>query len=93
MTRVLNRQTLAQLNVSFGLSDGYHSDPYKIISAADAEDRIIANYHDFLPHSRMRIRLIAKVVHQLSGSEHSVHLSYRLYQDDWGIQSHTADLR
>ena len=93
MTRVLNRQTLAQLNVSFGLSEGYHSDPYKIISAADAENRIIANYHDSRPDSRMRTSVFGKVVHQLSDSEHSVHLSYRLYQDDWGIQSHTADLR
>ncbi len=93
VTRVLNRQTLAQFNVSFGLSDGYHSDPYKIISAADEEDRIIANFHDSRPNSRLRTSVFAKVVHQLSDSEHSVHLSYRLYQDDWGIQSHTADLR
>ncbi len=93
VTRVLNRRTLAQFNISFGLSDGYHSDPYKIISAADAEDRIIANYHDSRPDSRLRTSVFGKVVHQLSDSEHSVHLSYRLYQDDWGIQSHTADVR
>ena len=93
VSRVLNKQTLAQLNVSFGISDGYHSDPYKIISAADAEDRILANYHDSRPDSRLRTSVYGKVVHQLSKSEHSVHLSYRLYQDDWGIQSHTADLR
>jgi hypothetical protein len=93
VTRVLNRQTLAQFNLSFGLSEGYHSDPYKIISAADPEDRIIANYHDSRPDSRLRTSVFGKVVHQLNDSEHSMHLSYRLYQDDWGIQSHTADLR
>jgi len=26
-------------------------------------------------------------------ADHSVHLSFRLYQDDWGIQSQTADLK
>lgn len=32
-------------------------------------------------------------MHQLQGTKNSIHLSYRLYQDDWGIQSHTGDLR
>jgi len=93
VTRVLNKQTLAQFNVSFGLSNGYHSDPYKIISAADSQDRILANFHDSRPESRMRTSMLGKLVHQLQGSKNSVHLSYRLYQDDWGVQSHTADLR
>ncbi len=92
-SRVLNRYTVAQLNLGFGLSNGYHSDPYKIISAADDEDRILANFHDSRPDSRLRTSLFGKVVHQLQGTKNSIHLSYRLYQDDWGIQSHTGDLR
>ena len=92
-SRVLNRQTVAQLNFSAGLSNGYHSDPYKIISAADDADRILANFHDSRPDSRLRTSVYGKVAHQLAGSDNSIHLSYRLYQDDWGIQSHTADLR
>ena len=92
-TRVLNRQTIAQVNVTAGLSEGYHSDPYKIISAADSEDRIMANFHDSRPGSRQRTTLFGKVVHQLQGTEHSIHLSYRLYRDDWGILSNTADFR
>ncbi|NND92842.1 MAG: DUF3570 domain-containing protein [Granulosicoccus sp.] len=93
VSRVLNRQTVAQLNLSVGVSRGYHSDPYKIISAADDDDRILANFHDSRPDARLRTSLYGKLVHQLQNSEHSLHLSYRLYQDDWAIQSHTADLR
>ena len=93
ITRVLNKQTLALFNASFGLSKGYHSDPYKIISAADDQDRILANFHDSRPESRLRTSVLGKIVHQLQGSKNSVHLSYRLYQDDWGVQSNTADLR
>lgn len=92
-SRVLNRNTVAQINLGFGLSNGYHSDPYKIISAADDEDRILANFHDSRPDSRLRTSLFGKLVHQLQGTKNSIHLSYRLYQDDWGIQSHTGDLR
>lgn len=92
-TRVINRQTIAQINTTFGLSDGYHSDPYKIISAADDVDRIVANYHDSRPTSRVRNTLFGKVVHELRDTNNSIHVSYRYYQDDWGISSHTTDFR
>lgn len=92
-TRVLNRRTVAQVNLSLGLSSGYHSDPYKVISAADEEDRVIANYHDSRPGSRLRTSLYGQIVHKLPDSEHSLHLSYRLYGDDWGVLSHTGDFR
>lgn len=93
ISRVLNRLTVAQLNFSLTASDGYHSDPYKVISAADDDDRIVANFHDSRPDSRLRGSVFGKLVHQLRDTQHSLHLSYRLYQDDWGISSHTADLR
>ncbi len=93
VSRVLNRSTIAQATVSFGLSEGYHSDPYKIISAADDQDRILANFHDSRPASRFRTTVFGKVVHQIKDTINTIHLSYRLYQDDWGVQSHTADVR
>lgn len=92
-SRVLNKNTIAQVNLSISYSQGYHSDPYKIISAADDNDRIIANFHDSRPESRVRTSLFGKVVHQLDNTPHSLHMSYRLYGDDWGINSHTADFR
>lgn len=92
-SRVLNKQTLMQVNITLGQSNGYHSDPYKIISAADSDDRIVANFHDSRPDSRTRAALYTKLVHKLTGSDNSLHLSYRLYQDDWGIFSHTGDFR
>jgi len=92
-SRVLNRLTVAQLNLSLTASDGYHSDPYKVISAADEDERIVANFHDSRPESRLRGSLFGKLVHQIRDTEHSLHLGYRLYQDDWGISSHTLDLR
>lgn len=93
VSHVLNRLTVVQLNVSFTSSTGYHSDPYKIISAAGDDDRIVANFHDSRPDSRLRVSLFSKLVHRIRDTEHSLHLSYRLYQDDWGISSHTADFR
>jgi len=92
-TRVLNKKTIAQLNVSVALSNGYHSDPYKIVSAADRNNQVVANFHDSRPETRVRTSLFGKVVRQVGDTPHSVNASYRIYYDDWGINSHTADFR
>ena len=90
-TQVLNKRTLAQVNLTVGLSEGYHSDPYKVISAADDNDRILANFHDSRPDSRLRTAVFGKVAHQLLGTDDTLNASYRYYRDDWGIDSHTAE--
>ena len=92
-TRVLNRRTVAELGATIGLSEGYHSDPYKVVSVADADDRLIVDLHDSRPTSRTRMSVQGKLVHQLAGSTNSMRVTYRLYNDDWGIVSNTADLR
>jgi len=92
-TRVLNRRTVVQLNAGVGVSTGYHSDPYKVISVVDEQGEPIGARHDSRPEQRTRATLFGKLVHQLQGSKRSVHLSYRLYGDDWGVISNTADVR
>lgn len=92
-THVLNRRTLAQMNMTVSRSQGYHTDPYKIISAADANDRILANFYEARPDSRLRTSLFGKLVHQRRDSKDSLHTSYRFYLDDWGVSSHTVGFR
>jgi len=87
--RVLNRRTVVQANLGLGVSSGYHSDPYKVISVVDDRQRVIAALHDSRPDQRVRATLFGKMVHRLKDSERSVNLSYRLYGDDWGVVSHT----
>ena len=91
--RVINRHTIAQFNITFGRSAGYHTDPYKIISAADANDIVVANFNEKRPESRQRTSLFGKIVHKLKGTDDSIHVSTRLYRDDWGINSVTTDFR
>ena len=92
-SRVLNRRTVAELGATIGLSEGYHTDPYKVVSVADAEDRLIVDLHESRPTSRLRTSLQGRLVHQLADSTDTLRLTYRLYRDDWGILSNTADLR
>ena len=93
VSRVLNRRTLAQLSTTIAMSDGYHSDPYKVVSAVDATGRVVANLHDSRPDSRLRTSVQGQLVHQLADATHTLRLGYRFYQDDWGVASNTATVR
>jgi hypothetical protein len=93
VTQVLTRQTLMQLNYTYGVSSGYLTDPYKILSVIDGTTgaTLPGQYvHEKRPDSRIRNAVYWKMVHQFT--EDVVHVSYRYYWDDWDIRSHTVDL-
>ncbi len=91
VTQVVNRRTLMQLNYSLGVSNGYLTDPYKIISMIDPITGETVDYRTELrPDSRLRQSLYWKTVYHLT--EDAIHFSYRYYWDDWGIRSNTFDL-
>lgn len=91
VTQVVNRRTLMQLNYSLGVSSGYLTDPYKIISMIDGTTGETVDYRTELrPDSRLRQSLYWKTVYHLS--EDVIRFSYRYYWDDWGIRSNTFDL-
>ncbi|MFN2111115.1 MAG: DUF3570 domain-containing protein, partial [Anaerolineae bacterium] len=91
VTQVVNRRTLMQLNYSLGVSSGYLTDPYKIISMIDGTTGTTVDYRTELrPDSRLRQSFYWKTVYHLS--EDVIHFSYRYYWDDWGIRSNTFDL-
>ncbi len=89
-TRVVNARTLWQNNIFMTLSDGYHTDPYKVISIANDADVELTRIYEGRPDSRERVGFYSKFVHKLK-NEHTIHASYRYYTDDWGIDSHTID--
>lgn len=96
ITRVLNRRTLAQLNYSVGFSDGYLTDPYKLISRTDVTDEgeldETLSYYESRPSTRQRNVAYTSLVHK-TRHDNVIHLSYRYYWDDWEIKSNTFDLR
>ncbi len=97
VTQIINRQTLMQANYSWGQSDGYLTDPYKILSVLENDGsgnlRGTNPYiYENRPDQRTYQSLYWKGVHQFP-NENVLNLSYRYFWDDWGIQSHTVDLR
>ena len=94
VTQVLNQRTITQLNFSHGVSLGYLTDPYKLISVVDetldSEEAIIL--YEKRPDRRVRNSLYWKVISQLNPKE-VVDFSYRYFWDDWGVASHTFDYK
>lgn len=90
VTRVMGPKTVWQNNLSFTFSDGYHTDPYKIVSIANESDVEFDRIYESRPDSRERTAFYSKLVHQLSDTQ-TFHLSYRYYTDDWEIEGHTLD--
>ena len=89
LTYVVNRRTVSQFNLGLSLSQGYLTDPYKLVSIVDANNIEYEQYTEKRPGSRLRYTFSAHVNHQEYPSDKIYHGSYRFYADDWGIRSHT----
>ena len=102
LSKVINKRTVGQLNLSMTYSDGYHSDPYKVISEADlvgdSDNDIftyteVERYFESRPVTRLRNSIYTAMAHQYGEKNEVVHLSYRYYWDDWDITAHSIDLK
>lgn len=100
-SKVFNKKTIGQINYTLSYSDGYHTDPYKVISQVRlVEDTSsgefawteLERYYESRPDNRLRHSLFTSMAHQYGNEGETMQTSYRLYSDDWGITSHTFDL-
>lgn len=99
VTQVLNRRTIAQLNYSISRSDGYLTDPYKLLSVVDpvtgdvvpGPDAGTGLYlYENRPDTRDKKSLFGLLKHDFNGNV--LEASYRVMSDDWGVHSKTLDL-
>ncbi len=92
ITQVVNKRTVSQLNYTLGFSNGYLTDPYKIISRVDGTSGLPVDYlYEKRPGTRLRNSLYWHTAYQFN--EDSIHFAYRFFWDDWGITAHTADVK
>jgi hypothetical protein len=102
-TQVLNRTTVLRVNYSYSDSNGYLNDPYKLLSVVDSVtgDTLTRTpigqgpdgvyLFESRPDTRTKQSLFAEVKHAFG--EPVMHFSYRFMTDDWGIDSHTGEVR
>lgn len=91
VTQVVSRQTLMQLNFTYGNESGYLTDPYKLLSVTGSAGNVTGYRYEKRPDKRSRQAVFWRTLHQFT--DDVVDLSYRYYWDDWDIRSHTVDLR
>jgi hypothetical protein len=100
VTQVLSRRSLVELAFSYGKSDGYLTDPYKLLSVVDPvsgqpvpgpEPGI--NLYLFEQRPDSRAKTSAFIEWRYAFDRDSLALNYRFMDDDWDIQSHTVEAR
>ena len=91
LTQVLTPGWLAQINWSHGVTHGYQSDPYKLVSLVDsASGDPYAYIYESRPRRRVRDSVYAGTKFALGSAVTDA--SVRWYHDDWGITSWTYGL-
>jgi len=94
VTKVINRRTVGQVNLAYSVSNGYHTDAYKVFSVVDRATNLPiadSSFYESRPGERKRTSITFKINHQLYPSNNTIHGSYRYYTDDWDVDSHTFD--
>ena len=88
LTQVMSRSWLVQLNYSYGSTQGYQNDPYRLISVVDGRTGGQPQYlYEGRPRSRIRqsIYLGSKAAIGFNVLD----VSARGYKDSWGVSSIT----
>jgi hypothetical protein len=101
LTQVVNRHTIVQFNYSLSQADGYLTDPYKVLSVVDpvtgnpvpgpAGSGLYRYLYESRPDARDKQSVFALLKRDFNGDV--LETSYRYLADDWGIDSHTLELR
>ena len=77
VTQVFNMNSIAQFQLGHYSGKGDYSDPYKVF--------------DNRPRERINNTFVARWNRFLPSNESTLKMSYRYYEDDWGIRAHTWD--
>ncbi len=91
LTQVMRRNWLIELNYDADRSQGYLTDPYRILSVLDALGNVTGYRYENRPQTRTRQSLYW--VNKLAMGPTVLDLSYRHGTDSWAVHSDTLDAR
>jgi hypothetical protein len=75
VTQVITVNDIVQLNLGYSEGNGYFNDPYKTA--------------DKRPNSKDHYTILTRWNHYFNQTKGSSHLSYRYYDDTYGVEAHT----
>lgn len=88
-TQNIDARTIFQLSGTFQYNSGYQASPYRFVRI-ETGDQFKVPETD--PQKRNRVAAVAGVNRHV-GQDTALQGDYRFYIDDWGIRSHTVQLR
>lgn len=92
LSRVLTRRWLVGVSASRTSERGYLTEPYKVVSLVDpVTGMTTGSVTEKRPGARERRALMGSSVYHFT--DDVLYASYRWYRDDWGVRSHTLDLK
>ena len=91
VTQVIRRNWLMEFNYAIDDSQGYLTDPYRIISAVDATGAVTGYQYESRPDNRTRQSVYW--VNKVALGPTVLDLSYRRGKDSWNIGSDTVDAK
>ncbi len=95
LTRILDKDSLIQANVTYAYNAGYLTDPYKYVydPVAFFSQPYPQWVHERRPSNRNQVGLLLNYVRNFEElNAASLHADYRFYADSWGLDSHTFEL-
>ena len=96
LTQVLSPRTVLTANLSYGKTNGYISDPYKIIQKRTEilpGFELDLTFPENRPDTKDKWIAFVGVNHSLENLKGSIWGSYRLLDDTFGVTSHTVELK
>jgi len=92
LSHVMTRRWLLGVTATQTFEEGYLTEPYKVVSLIDPGSGFTdGSLNEKRPSRRNRTSVLGSSVYHLT--DDVLYLDYRHYRDDWGIRSHTVDLR
>lgn len=98
LTQVLNEGALLAAGVGYTRSSGYMANPYKTVETAfidpaqktgDVLSGIALGLLEKRPDERNQWTENLRYVQYIDGLDAALHVDYRFFHDDWGINTHT----
>lgn len=94
-TQLIDANTSGSVNLSYGRSSGFLSDPYKIVSTTklDLDPGFYYTPPENRPRSKDRLSMLCSLNRNFEKAHGALEATYRYYHDTFGITSHTGSLR
>ncbi len=101
ITQILNKWSLMQFNYFVSISNGYHNDPYKVISVVDSngnpvvlddKTNLSAVIYENRPNHRFKQGLYAEYKATIF-NDNIPSISYRFSFDDWSVNSNMVEIK